>query len=75
MRGVSPFISPYTSVYLQVHQDATAIEQRVQALQSRVGNLMIVIINNVTAGNGDVSEATIKQAAKEMEKDIADLKR
>jgi hypothetical protein len=75
MRGVSPLVSPYISIYLRLHQDATAIEERVQALQSRVGTLMIVIINNVTAGNGDVTEATIIQAAKEMEKDISDLKR
>ena len=75
MRGMSPLISPYISVDLRPHQDVTAIEERVQALQSRVGALMIVIINNVTAGSGDVSEATIIQAAKEMEKDIVDLKR
>jgi len=75
MRGMSPLISPYISVDLRLHQDVTAIEERVQALQSRVGALMAVIINNVTAGSGDVSEATITQAAKEMEKDIVDLKR
>jgi hypothetical protein len=43
-------------------------------LQDRVGNIMIVIVKNV-AGDGEITQDNIAKAAKEMEKDIVDLKK
>ncbi len=44
-------------------------------MQDRVGNIMIVIVKNVTAGDEEISQDNIVKAAKEMEKDIVDLKK
>lgn len=69
--------SQFLSIALFIYgffQDATAVEERVRALQSRVSNLMIIIVDKVTVTNGNTTKTTITKAAKEMEKDIADLK-
>jgi hypothetical protein len=51
----------------------TDIEGRALELHDRVGNLMIVIVDNVTTGHEDISTTTITKAAKEIERDIDSL--
>lgn len=56
-------------------KDATAVEGSVRTLQGRVSNIMIVIVNNVVAGDDDPRQVAIGKAAEEIQKDVIDLKR
>lgn len=56
-------------------QDASDIERRVQEVKDRVSNLMIGIVNSVTAKDEDVSKESMLEAIKEVEQDIENLMR
>lgn len=56
-------------------QDASDIERRAQEVRERVSNLMIGIVNSVTAGDEDISKESILEAIKEVEQDIENLMR
>ena len=51
-----------------VIKDAIVVEGSVGILQDRVSNLMVVIVNNVIVGDN------LRQAAKEIQQDVSDLK-
>jgi hypothetical protein len=42
-----------------IHQEASAVEQKVKELQVRVGDLMIVIVDHVTLKDEEGSKATV----------------
>ena len=59
-----------------VFQLAIAVEQSVQDLQNRVGNLMIAVVDRVIPKPDDIGDmAQVSRAAEGMERDIEDLKR
>ncbi len=59
-----------------VFQSAIAVEQSVQELQNRVGNLMIVVVDRVIPKPDDIDDmAQISKAVEGMERDVEDLKR
>ncbi|KAJ3513168.1 hypothetical protein NLJ89_g3100 [Agrocybe chaxingu] len=58
---------------IEICKEASAVEQKIKELQDRVGHLMIVIVDHVTAQNEEGSKEVVMQAAKGIERDIEDL--
>ncbi|KIM39270.1 hypothetical protein M413DRAFT_29445 [Hebeloma cylindrosporum] len=58
---------------IEVCEEASAIEQKVKELQDRVGYLMVVIVDHVTAKNEEGSKEAVVKAAKGIEEDIKGL--
>ena len=59
-----------------IHQDASDVEQKVKELQVRVGNLMIVIVDNVTLSKDeDDNQGTVMKTGEGIEQDIRELLR
>jgi len=59
---------------LRFYQEATVVELQVQELKKRVCNLMIVIVDNVTAED-DSTTAGVFKATKQIERDLEELLR
>ena len=57
------------------YQEASDVEQKLQELQARVGNLMIVIVGHVTLKDDEGTKATVVKTAEGIEKDIEELLR
>jgi len=75
VRGILDGEVTVSSLYtIYVHQEASAVQQKVKDLQERVGHLLIVIVDNVTVKYEEGSEVVVK-AAEDMKKDIEDLLR
>ena len=59
-----------------IHQDASDVEQKVKELQVRVGNLMIVIVDNVTLSKDEEdNQGTVMKTGEGIEQDIKELLR
>ncbi|KIJ52952.1 hypothetical protein M422DRAFT_43156 [Sphaerobolus stellatus SS14] len=58
---------------IQACEEVSAIEDQVKSLQSRVGNIMIVIVDRMTHRDNDTEAIT--SAAKELEEEIKTLQR
>ena len=56
-------------------QEASAVEQKVKELQVRVGDLMIVIVDNVTPKDEEDSKEVVVKTAESIEADIKELLR
>ena len=57
------------------NQEASDVEQKVKELQVRVGDLMIVIVDNVTLEDEEGSKENVVKTAKGLEQDIKKLLR
>ena len=60
---------------IPVYQEVSAVEQKVKELQDRVGHLMIVIVDHVTAKNEEGNKEAVVKAAKGIERDVKELLR
>jgi hypothetical protein len=58
-----------------IYQEASDVEQKVNGLQDRVGHLMIIIVDHVTARNEEGSKEAIVKVTKGIEEDIKELLR
>jgi len=68
------YMSDWSNIAEQrFYQEATVVELQVQELKKRVCNLMIVIVDNVTAE--DDSTAGVFKATKQIERDLEELLR
>ena len=57
------------------HQDASAVEQKVQDLQERVSHLMIDILRHITPKNEECNERAVRKVVEGIEEDIKQLLR
>ena len=57
------------------HQEASAVEKKVEGLQDRVSHLVMVIVDHVTAKSEEGNKEAIEDAAKGIEEDIKGLLR
>ena len=57
------------------HQEASAVEKKVEELQDRVSHLVIVIVDHVTAKSEEGDKEAIEEAVKGIEEDIKGLLR
>ena len=57
------------------NQEASDVEQKLKELQVRVGDLMIVIVDNVTLEDEEDSMETVVKTAEGIEQDIQELLR
>ena len=76
MRGsLNSIFEGFKTIDQIVHQEASEVEQKVKELQVKVGDLMIVIVDNVTLKDEEDSKATVVKTAEGLEQDIKELLR
>ena len=76
MRGsLNSIFEGFKTIDQIVHQEASEVEQKVKELQVKVGDLMIVIVDNVTLKDEEDSKATVVKTVEGLEQDIKELLR